>query len=74
MRDTSEHFDLQMLFTGLIGSLSNWDGFFELFLPFEEYLIKPVNDLPEMILIDKLDLLLLSYKKVKFLLVKILRK
>lgn len=39
-------------FHRLIGSFINWDGFFE--VPFLECLIKPVNDLPEMIVIDKL--------------------
>jgi hypothetical protein len=44
----------QMLFTGLIGSFWNWDGILRS-LSFTECLIKPVHDLPEMILIDKFD-------------------
>jgi hypothetical protein len=43
-----------MLFTGLIGSLLKLGQILQ--LParrVEEFIIKPVNDLPEMILIDK---------------------
>lgn len=49
-------------FHRLIGSFKNWDGLFKDLSSKKELLIKPVNDLPEMIVIDKL--ICLSYKVI----------